>query len=131
MSQEPLILFDGPCTLCQKSVRFILRHEKSPQLHFASLQSETGRTQLKKFQIPPENDSMILIQQGGAFTGSHAAIRVCAYLRAPWSWFHAFRHLPAFIHAPLYRWFARHRYRWFGKDETCPLPDPDQSERFL
>ncbi|MEX2606301.1 MAG: DCC1-like thiol-disulfide oxidoreductase family protein [Kiritimatiellia bacterium] len=131
MSPEPIILFDGPCTFCQKSVRFILRHEKSPQLRFASLQSETGKTLRETYRIPPDNDSMILIRNAEAFTGSDAAIRVCAHLRAPWSWLHAFRHLPAFLHAPVYRWIARNRYRWFGKDETCPLPDPDQAHRFL
>lgn len=131
MNPEPLILFDGPCNFCQKSVRFILRHEKSPELQFASLESDIGKTLREAHHIPPENDSMILIRDGQAFTGSDAAIRACAFLRPPWSWLHSFRHLPAFLHAPVYRWIARNRYRWFGKDESCPLPDPDQSERFL
>jgi len=30
-----------------------------------------------------------------------------------------------------YRWVARHRYRWFGREETCWLPTPAWQARFL
>lgn len=131
MMKPPLVLFDGPCTLCQRSVRFILRHERSSDLKFSSLQSETGQNQLQTFAVPPEIDAMVLIEEGEAFTGSDAALRICNYLRRPWRWFYALRHLPGWMHRPVYRWIARHRYQWFGKDESCPLPDPAQADRFI
>jgi len=31
----------------------------------------------------------------------------------------------------IYDWVARHRYRWFGKRDTCMLPTPELRERFL
>ena len=131
MTATPLVLFDGPCTLCQRSVRFILRHERSAQLTFASLQSATGQTALKQYHLPTETDAMVLIENEKAFQGSDAAFALCKYLRAPWSLGHVFRHLPGWLHRPLYRWIAKNRYRWFGKDESCPLPDPDQAGLFL
>lgn len=131
MSTAPLVLFDGPCTLCQRSVRFVLRHEQKPLLTFASLQSETGRAMCEKHGIAGNGDSMILIEGDQVLTGSDAALALCRYLRPPWNWAHGLRHLPGWMHQPVYRWIARHRYKWFGRDESCPLPDPEQAERFL
>jgi len=31
----------------------------------------------------------------------------------------------------LYRLVARNRYRWFGQHTQCPLPSPEDSERFV
>jgi predicted DCC family thiol-disulfide oxidoreductase YuxK len=131
MNNLPLVLFDGPCSLCQRSIRFILRHEREPTLRFASLQSETGKKALEDYQIPPETDAMVLIEDNKALSGSEAALTLCKFLNYPWRLFYSLRQLPSFLHQPLYAWVARHRYRWFGKDETCPLPDPEQAERFL
>lgn len=127
----PLLLFDGSCVLCHRSVRFILRHEHSKVLRFAALESETGRAQQNHYDIPPQTDAMILIENGHAYWGSDAALRLCRYLRYPWRMAYPLRGLPGWMHRPLYRWIARHRYRWFGRDESCPLPDPDQAKRFL
>lgn len=131
MKVSPTVLFDGPCSLCQKSVRFILHHERSPVLKFASLQSDVGKQAFEKYNLPPETDAMVLIEEDHVFTGSEAALTLCKYLKLPWRAFYLFRMLPAFIHQPVYRWIAKHRYKWFGKDESCPLPDPEQAERFL
>lgn len=131
MTASPVVLFDGPCSLCQKSVRFILRHERRPVLYFASLQSDTGKQLFEKHALPPETDAMILIEEGKAYTGSEAALHLCKYLNYPWRLFNSFRKLPSYLHQPVYRWIAGNRYRWFGKDDNCPLPDPEQAQRFL
>ena len=47
--------------------------------------------------------------------------RVCSWLR----W------LPRMLTDSAYRYFAAHRYRWFGKYDECPLPAPAQRDRFL
>ena len=35
--------------------------------------------------------------------------------------------VPPFVRDPLYRFVARHRYRWFGRHDSCRLPDPAQA----
>ena len=128
---QPLVLFDGPCTLCRKSVRFLLRHEQAPELQFASLQSDLAKQALQQYQVPQDSDAIVLLVDDRAWIGSEAALRLASYLKAPYRWGRIFRFLPAAFHQAVYRWIARHRYRWFGRDEQCPLPDPEQAERFL
>jgi predicted DCC family thiol-disulfide oxidoreductase YuxK len=72
-----------------------------------------------------------LIENDKAYSRSSAALRVLWNLGGAWKLLYAFRILPAFIRDGVYNWVARHRYRWFGKRESCWLPTPELKERFL
>ena len=130
---RPILLYDGPCTLCQRSVRFLLKHEKQPVLSFASLQSEVGQQLKTQYALPEDLDAVVLVKDAGVTWGSDAAFRVCEYMTAPWSWFYPWRHLPSAPFQTLYRFIAKRRTKWFGREENeaCPLPDPEQAARFL
>jgi predicted DCC family thiol-disulfide oxidoreductase YuxK len=39
--------------------------------------------------------------------------------------------IPPFIRDMIYRYIAKNRYKWFGKKESCWLPNPAFKERFL
>jgi len=128
-----VLLFDGVCHLCHRSVKFVLRHERAPVLLFAALQSDTGRALLRDLELPPGFlDSMVLFEDGRVFTRSEAALRVARHLRAPWSWGRMFFLLPRVLRDPLYDAIARRRYRWFGRDDdACLVPDTRMRDRFL
>jgi predicted DCC family thiol-disulfide oxidoreductase YuxK len=127
----PLVLYDGHCGLCQRSVRFLLRHERGAELKFAALTSDTGRRLRKERGVSDDIDSIIFLDAERTLTRSDAALALCAYLRHPWRALRVFRVLPRPLRDALYRGIARRRYRWFGQTETCPLPAPGQAERFL
>lgn len=129
--RPPLVLYDGHCGLCQRSVRFLLRYERSDLLRFAALRSPLGQQLLRERGVPEEVDALVFIEGERTLTGADAALALCAYLKTPIRWLRLFGVLPAPLRARLYRAVARRRYRWFGQTETCPLPAPEQSERFL
>jgi len=128
---HPVVLYDGPCGLCQRSVRFLLRHENGTHLRFASLQSEQGQAILSFFKLPSSLDEMVFVENGTPSSGADAALALCAYLRYPAKALGIFRIIPRSLSRRVYRWIARHRYQWFGKKEECLLPQPDQAARFL
>lgn len=129
--EEPLVLYDGECGLCQRSVRFLLRHEKAAVLKFAPLQSELGESLLKQHGLKTDLGEMVLIENGEVKTGPEGALASCRYLKAPARWLSVGRLLPPPVRRGLYRFVARRRIRWFGKADLCSLPDPEQSDRFL
>lgn len=128
----PLLLFDGVCHFCAWSVRFIIDRDPARRFRFASLQSAPARRLLAEHGLNPDViDSVVLIEDGRAWRESDAALRVCRYLRAPWNWFWIFRFFPKRVRDAVYRFIVRHRYRWFGKSETCMVPTPEIRARFL
>lgn len=129
---DRILLFDGVCNLCNASVNFIIDRDPQVRLHFAALQSEAGLAQLRKYALDQQDlDSMVFIEQGRAYTQSDAALRVSRYLTFPWSLGGIFLLIPRFFRNAIYAYIARHRYRWFGKQEQCRIPTPELRARFL
>ena len=131
-SAHPILLFDGVCNLCSGSVQLIIRRDPEARFRFASLQSEVGQRYLEELQVDRDAvDSVILVEGGRWYKESDAALRIARLLGGPWKAMGILRLLPRPLRDRLYRFIARHRYRWFGKRESCWLPTPELRERFL
>ena len=129
---QHVLLFDGICNLCNGTVRFLLRADRSKKLFFASLQSDTGKQILQAYQFSgPPLQTVVFCSGPGYFTHSDAILQVFRVLGFPWSLLYLFKAVPRPLRDLLYRWVARNRYRWFGKKESCLLPTPALRQRFL
>ncbi len=132
LKNKSILLFDGYCNFCSSTVQFIFEHEKNNQLYFASLQSPTGVELLKQYHIDPsKTDSLVLIENNKAYVKSSAALRITKYLKHLYPALFGFTIIPAFLRNVVYDYIARHRYKWFGKSESCMIPDKEMAKRFL
>ena len=132
MKQQPIILFDGVCNLCNSAVQFTIKHDKKKQFMFAALQSDTGQQLLKQYQLQQENfSSFVLIKDGQIFLKSTAALMVAKQLNGLIKLLYGFIIVPAFIRNAVYNFIAKNRYRWFGKKESCMMPTQELTARFL
>ena len=123
-----MVLFDGVCNLCNGAVRFILARDPAGLFRFASLQSEAARRLLRD---DGRAETIVLLEAGKTYTKSTAALRIARGLRFPWPLLYAFVAVPRPLRDLVYDWVARHRYRWFGKRETCLLPTSEVRGRFV
>ena len=135
-----VVLFDGVCNFCDASVNFVIEHDRDGYFKFAPLQSEVGKTLAAEHGLVsatamPETsdgiDSLILIEDGKAYTHSTGALRIARRLGGPWSWLYAFIIVPLPIRDFFYRLFAKYRYRMFGRKDECMIPTPEVRARFL
>lgn len=132
LSNVPVILFDGVCNLCNGSVLFIIKRDKQSKLKFASLQSDYGAVQMKRFNLlPSAYNSVLLIKDGRLFQKSNAALEIARMLSGLWPLMYAFKIIPLFLRDFVYDWIARNRYQWFGKKEECMIPSPEMKVRFI
>jgi predicted DCC family thiol-disulfide oxidoreductase YuxK len=128
----PLILYDGTCGLCHRSVRWILRHERDHELQFAPLQGETVKGLRERHpEIPEDVSTVVLVQDDHVRVRSKAFLYSARHLRAPWRWAYAVRWLPGFLLDLGYRVIAAIRYRVWGRAELCDVPSPEHRARFL
>lgn len=123
--------FDGTCNLCNRAINFLIDHDGSGRLRFASLQ---GATFARLRGDQPELhglDSFVLWDGRRLHVRSSAALRVLGALGGAWRLFAALLAIPRPLRDRVYDFVARRRYRWFGRSETCRVPAPELRARFL
>ncbi len=129
---RPVVLYDGVCGLCARSVRFILDHEGDHELVFAPLQGDTAAALRVAYPtIPTTVATVVLVEGGRAYLRSKAFFHLSAHLRSPWRWLHALRWFPGFLADLGYRFIAAIRYKIWGTVDACQLPSPENRARFL
>lgn len=129
--EEPVVLFDGVCNLCAWSVRFIVAHDDG-SLRFAPLQSDAATELLERHGLEGDYfDSLVYVDESGAYTKSDGAVRIADHLDAPYQWAWHARHVPRPLRDVAYDLLARIRYRVFGKRESCLVPTAALEDRFL
>ena len=127
-----IVLFDGVCNFCNSSVQFIIKRDPAAHFLFTSLQSEKGMELIKQYAIPTDIDGVVLIENGKVFTKSSAALHIAKKLDGLWHLFFVFIVVPSKIRDIFYDYFAKNRYKWFGKKEdACMLPPPEMRKRFI
>lgn len=130
--QQAVLLYDGLCCLCNRTVHFLLRIDHRSVLHFAALQSNTSKSLLEQVDHSrPLPDGVVLIHNGKIYTESDAALKSLQLIGGIWKLLAMLRVIPNFIRKPIYRLVARNRYKWFGKYDSCPIPKPEWKQRFL
>jgi predicted DCC family thiol-disulfide oxidoreductase YuxK len=132
-----VVLYDGVCGLCNKWVRFILRHDEDDKFRFAALQSEFAQNVLRQELLNNSVDTVYLVLDDGAgnhrlLTKSDAALEILSALGSGWAVMAGvLKVCPRPLRDRAYDYIARSRYRWFGRLEACPLPGPNDRRKFL
>ena len=129
---QPLVLFDGQCNLCNKSVQFILKNEKVAVIYFTQLNSDLGQAILRLNKYPKDyNSSVLFLENNVIYSESEAALKICTYLKSPFKWIGIFRIVPSSLRNRFYRFVAKRRLAWFGSSDTCWVMQKKYSHRFL
>jgi predicted DCC family thiol-disulfide oxidoreductase YuxK len=132
-----VVLYDGVCALCNRIVRFLLKHDRNDIFRFAPLQSRLAEEVLARHRLrSTAPDTVCLIEHYGQaherlLTKSDAALYAARELGGIWRAASLFRILPRPVRDFFYDLIARSRYRVFGKYDTCPLPDAKDRPKFL
>lgn len=120
-----LVIFDGYCVVCSKSVHFLLKIDRDEKLLF------TAGNQLKMFDAG-ETGTIIYISNGSVYHHFDAVIALLTTIGGFWKFVAvAIGLFPRKIRNNIYKWIARNRFRWFGRRKSCLLPEPENKHRFL
>jgi len=129
---KTIILFDGVCNLCNGAVQFLLKRDKKKQFMFASLQSDAAKYILLQYKVKKISmDSIVFIEDGEIYKKSTAVLKIIKYLNWPWTMISVTSFLPLRFRDKIYDFIAQHRYRWFGKKDTCIMMLPEYKNRFI
>lgn len=121
-----IILFDGECLLCNRSVQYIIKRDPHMKFKFALIKSDIGKSLIEEYQIPEAIDSVILIEGESYYIKSTAVLNICREINI--RFVSIFSIVPFKFRDYLYDIVARNRTRLFGTSKHCMLLSKD---RFL
>jgi predicted DCC family thiol-disulfide oxidoreductase YuxK len=129
--RSPMLVYDGSCGFCSRSVQFMLRHERRHDLLFVNRDSELGQRLRRECGLESVQ-SMLWIEGGQVFAKSGAVIKAAAYLGGWWSRLAVLGALcPSFILNGVYEFIAKNRRQLSSNTAVCLTPGPEQRNRFL
>ena len=129
-AMPPVLVYDGSCGFCSRSVQFILRHEQRHDLLFVTRDSALGQDLRRHFHLEGV-ESMLWIAGDQASIESNAVFRAARYLGGVWSALAVLGSLmPSRLRNWGYRLLARHR-RKLATAASCLVPTAEQKGRFL
>jgi predicted DCC family thiol-disulfide oxidoreductase YuxK len=137
-----LVVFDGHCGLCNRSVRWFLRHDRRERLRFVASESArvAGLLARQSIDVPDSElgpGTILVVHDPGGpaeriLVRSEAVLALLGELPQPWpavgvtlGW------IPRPVRDLGYRLVARWRYRIWGRLESCPVPTDEERARFL
>ncbi len=124
-----ILFYDGECGLCNRVVQWILKHEKSKDLFFVSLNSDFAKAFLAKENIDIEKTNTLFFYEFDTlYAESDAALRIVGYLKWYWQWLKIAYCIPKVIRDKCYRVIAQNRKRFTEK--ICDVSQANQ-KRFL
>lgn len=127
-----IVFYDGVCGLCNRSVRWLIAHDKDRVLRYASIQSDFAHRTLAPYHLDIDSGTIIFLEEDHVFTRSEAIIRIFRQLGGVYRFMGGLiQVLPRKLRDWLYDVVAKYRYKWFGKHKSCPLPDANTRELFL
>jgi len=131
-----VVLYDGTCGFCSRTVQWILAHDAQGLFHFAALQGTTADAlRARHPEIPTDLDSVLYVDRSDGreqvYWRSEAMVHVCARLGGRWARLGALGRLPWGLADVAYRVVARNRRHLSSALGTCPLPPADARARFL
>jgi predicted DCC family thiol-disulfide oxidoreductase YuxK len=140
-----MVIFDGHCGLCNRSVRWLLRRDRDDRMRFVASESPRvaellerhgmGVAPTRAAQVGPS--SILVVEHAGSaderlLFRSDAVLALMGELPPPWPGIAALlRWVPGMVRDLLYRAIARVRYWVWGRLEACPLPAAEERARFL
>lgn len=122
-----IIIFDGFCGLCNKSVNALIGLDKHKMFKYTSLQGEF----VKSLDLEPNIDSIIFYEEGTLYYKSTAILKILRSLGGIWVFTNIFYLIPALLRDNLYDLIAKHRYRIFNKMESCRIPKENERDLFI
>lgn len=79
-----------------------------------------------------EKDTIVYCYEGRTYERSGAIIEALKQVGGFWKFLgRTLQILPANFRDRIYRWVAGNRSHWFGRHETCYLPDTKHTDRFI
>ncbi len=128
--EHPLVVFDGECVLCSRSMRLLVRLDRERRFRLTTAQGPLGQALYRHAGLPSVGfETYLAVIDGRILVRSDAIIAIARLLPWPGRAAVLLRILPRPIRDAAYLFVARRRYRLFGRTHYCAMLSPEMRDR--
>ena len=129
---QKLIIYDAHCVICNSSVHFIAKHDKTNTIHFTHAETPAGQkyAHMLPDDLTPDM-TVAFVSDSSVLVMSDAVIEVARHLRFPFNLLKGLKLLPKKWRDGLYRIIAKNRFSIFKRRQSCILPSPALREKVI
>jgi predicted DCC family thiol-disulfide oxidoreductase YuxK len=134
---KTVVLFDGVCAICNRTVRFLLARDRRDRFRYAPLQSAFAtQAAARHGRDARDLDTLYVVADYGTpserlYGKAEGMLHLLGEIGGVWRLSAVLGVLPAAVLNRAYDAFARNRYRWFGKYDSCPIPTAAERAKFV
>lgn len=123
MPDTPYLFYDGECSLCNRAVGFIIKHDKHKIFRYFPIGSPVAESITEIKHLAGNIDSVILFYQHRVYIYSDVLIQVAKILGGTLRVLKVLRIIPKRARDYIYKKIALNRYNIFGKKDACIVYD--------
>ena len=136
LAAAPMLVYDGDCAFCSRSVQFILRHDRRRTVRFAARDGVAGRAVRQRHPELLQVDSLIWVEthngQERPLVRSDSVLAIASYLGGGFGVLGRLgRLIPRVLRDVGYGLIARFRRRLAFGGEACVIFTTDERARVL
>lgn len=133
---SPILVYDGDCGFCTRSVQFVLTHDKRGDVRFAARDGVAGRAVRERHAHLQTVESLLWVEvvdgREVVHVYSDAVLATATYLGGIYAVLGGLgRLVPRILRDPVYNAIARVRKRIMRGAPSCHLPAPHELARML
>ena len=135
------MLYDGVCGICNGVARFVMKRDRHDRIRFAPQQSALAEAVLARHGLDREamldaNSVYLALDYGSPhetlLAQSDVTVNLLLLLGGGWGFLgRSLRMVPKRLRDSAYTLFARNRFRFSTRYESCPLPSATERTKFL
>jgi predicted DCC family thiol-disulfide oxidoreductase YuxK len=130
--EHALVVFDGECVLCSRSMRLLVRLDRAGRFRLTPAQGVLGQALYRYAGLPTDSfETYLVVIDGFILTKSDAIIAIAQALPWPGRAAVSLRIAPRRLRDGAYSWVARRRYGLFGRTKLCGLLNAEMQDRLL
>lgn len=127
--EKIVIVFDGFCVLCNNYVSWVANRNPNKNIFFTNFDSNYIKNNFPQLKL---GDTIFIIRENNKILKRSQAIKFCLkFIRLNYFLKTLIIISPNFLLDIFYRIIAANRYKLFGKNKTCLVPEGMTKENIL
>ncbi len=127
--EKIVIVFDGFCVLCNNYVSWVANRNPNKNIFFTNFDSNYIKNNFPQLKL---GDTIFIIREDNKILKRSEAIKFCfKFIRLNYFLKTLIKISPNFLLDIFYRIIAANRYKLFGKNQICSVPEGIIKENIL